>query len=391
MKKSTDSVSDNAAVQKPALAVVDADSGETTMQEPIFVAVDAGSGNIAVRFERDGEFENYIIPSRVQQGHAHSMALDAVTAWQTKGYHGEDVTFSVVTGGDELVNTCDPRYQISPAHRVLVINALAQVGLGGRDIILGETLPVNQFYNDSGKIDQKRIQAKRESLMTPVENVSGQRKAPRILDVIVYPEAVPIYVSASVLADMSPNPALEGAKKILVVDIGRFTTNVVELDEHYQIVRWSTFEHGVHIQLNRVHALLQEHAEELGIAEAKEIHLESIDMFIRRGYIGSSLKSAEDRRIRIDSVVQQAAIEHSNIIREDIRNVRRSLDDLDVMVMGGGGSYTIGGKLDYLTDCTTDWGCPVYISEQPEYATVRGVYMALIGNKEQILANLREA
>ncbi|MDE1480256.1 plasmid segregation protein ParM [Xenorhabdus bovienii] len=388
MKKSTDAVSDNAAVQKPALVAVGTDLGRTVVQQPILVAVDAGSGNIAVRFERDGKAENHIIPSRVQQGNAHSMALDAVTVWKTAGDNGEDVVFSVVTGGDELVNTCDPSYQISPAHRVLVINALAQLGLGGQDIILADTLPINQFYSDSGVIDQKRIDAKRNSLMKPVKNVSGKQEAPRILDVMVYPEGVPAYVSASVDTEMNPNPALEGAEKILIVDVGRFTDNIVELDKNYQIVRRGTFEHGVHIMLSRVHALLQEQAEELHIPEPKEIHIESIDMFIRQGYIGSRLKSLEDKRIKIGSVVQQAANEHADIIRSDIRNVRRNLSDLDVLILVGGGGNLLGGKLEYLADCTTEWGCPVYVPDNPEFAAVRGVHMALQADEEQILAEL---
>ncbi|KMJ46681.1 hypothetical protein AB204_02350 [Xenorhabdus khoisanae] len=383
MKKPTGS--DNTAVQKPALVAVDTDSGDTMVEQPILVAVDAGSGNIAIRFERNGEIENHIIPARVRQGNAQSMALEAGTSWETEGDHGENVVFSVVSGGNDLVNTCDPNYQSSPAHRALVINALAQLGLGGQEIILADTLPINQFYSDLGKIDQKRINAKRNSLMKRINNVSGQYKAPHIIDVMVYPEAVPAYVSASVTPDMKANPELEGAESIMVVDVGRFTCDIAVLDKTHQIVRRGTFEHGVYMMLDRVHALLQENAEKLNIAEPKEIHLESIDTFIRQGYIGSRLKSAADKRIKIDEIVQQAAEEFAEIIRNDIRNVHRNLSDIDVLILVGGGANLIGGKLEYLKNCTTEWGCPVYIPDHPEYAIVRGVHIAFKRDAQEII------
>ncbi|WP_340615856.1 ParM/StbA family protein [Xenorhabdus entomophaga] len=385
MKKPTGS--DNTAVQKPTLVAVDADSDDTLVKQPILVAVDAGSGNIAIRFrrERDGEIENTIIPARVCQGNAQSMALEAGTSWETEGDHGENVVFSVVSGGNDLVNTCDPNYQSSPAHRVLVINALAQLGLGGQEIILADTLPINQFYSDLGKIDQNRLEAKRESLMKPVNNVSGQYEAPHIIDVMVYPEAIPAYVSASVTSDMKPNPDLDGAESIMVVDVGRFTCDIAVLDKTYQVVKRRTSEHGVYMMLDRVHALLQENAEKLNIAEPKEIHLESIDTFIRQGYIGSRLKSAADKRIKIDEVVQQAAEEFAEIIRNDIRTVHRNLSDIDVLILVGGGANLIGGKLEYLNNCTTGWGCPVYIPDNPEFAIVRGVHMAFEIDAEEII------
>lgn len=360
------------------------------MKAPILVAVDAGSGNIAVRFELDGKIHNKVTPARARQGNAQSMNLEAGTSWETEGEHGDTTVFSVVSRGNELINTCDPSYQISPAHRVMVINTLAQMGLGGHDVVLADTLPINQFYSDLGVINHDRIEAKRQSLMKPVKNYSGKLKAPRIIDVHVYPEAIPAYVSATVLPDMSANPEFDGAESVIVVDLGRFTCDIAELDSEHQIVNRGTSEHGIHMMLSRVHALIQENAAKLGIAEPEEINLESIDSIIRQGYIGSRLEAAKHKRIDIREIVKQAAIEHAALVRRDIREVHRNLADVDIIIMVGGGANWIGGKLDYLPDLTEEWGCPVYIPDHPELAIVRGVHLALLDDAESILADLTE-
>ncbi|EKN4689602.1 ParM/StbA family protein [Yersinia ruckeri] len=360
------------------------------MKTPILVAVDAGSGNIAARFERDGQIYSKVTPARARQGNAQSMNLEAGTSWETEDDHGEISVFSVVSRGSDLINTCDPSYQISPAHRVMVINTLAQMGLGGCDVVLADTLPINQFYSDLGVINHDRIAAKRKSLMKPVKNFSGQLKAPRIVDVIVYPEAIPAYVSATILPDMTPNPAFEGAESVIVVDLGRFTCDIAELDSDHQIVNRGTSEHGIHMMLSRVHALIQENASKLGLAEPEEINLESIDSIIRQGYIGSRLESAKHKRIDIRELVKHAAVEHAALVRRDIREVHRNLSDVDIIVMVGGGANWIGGNLDYLPDLTEDWGCPVYIPDLPEFAIVRGVHLALLDDADSILADLQE-
>ncbi|MGL5103100.1 MAG: plasmid segregation protein ParM domain-containing protein [Plesiomonas sp.] len=355
---------------------------------PIFVAVDAGSGNIAVRYELDGKIHSKVTPARAIQGNAQSMNLEAGTSWETTGDSGEKAVFSVVSRGNDLINTCDPSYQISPAHRVMVINTLAQMGLGGRDIILADTLPINQFYSDLGVINTARIEAKRQSLMTAVKNYSGQLESPRIIDVHVFPEAIPAYVSATVMPDMSQNKELEGAESVIVVDLGRFTCDIAELDGNHQIVNRGTSEHGIHIMLHRVHALIQENATKLGITEPEQIAVESIDGIIRQGYIGSRLESAAHKRIDIRPLVTQAAQELSLLVRKDIRGVHRNLSDIDILIVVGGGANWIGGKLDYLPNFTQDWECPVYIPDTPEFAIVRGVHLALMDQAESIIAEI---
>lgn len=87
----------------------------------------------------------------------------------------EDEIYSVTNDATsiELVNTCDPEYQLSPANRVLVLNALSRAGLGGRDVVLADTLPADQYYGDNG-INKVRIEAKKTVCCVPSRTTLAQ-------------------------------------------------------------------------------------------------------------------------------------------------------------------------------------------------------------------------
>ncbi|HFU2857289.1 TPA: plasmid segregation protein ParM domain-containing protein [Enterobacter cloacae] len=349
--------------------------------KPILVAVDGGSGNIAIRFDMDGKTVSRISPALVRAGNLQHGAVESGTTWETIGEHGQPQTYSVVTSGNNLVNTCDPGYQASAAHRVLVINALAAAGLGGKDVIIADTLPADQYYGDNGQINQANIKAKKQSLMTEVKNYSGTVESPRVLDVKVYPEAVPAYYSAAILPDMTPNPEFEQITSAIVVDVGRFTCDIAEINRDYQVVSRATTEHGIQIMLQRLHTLIQENEQSLGLKETKEISVEAMDAIIRQGYIGSRLESQAKKRKDVTHLIQQAAREMAEIIRADIRGVHRNLADIDLMLVVGGGANWIGGKLPHINDYTADWDCPVIIPDNPELAIVRGVHLSMLAEE----------
>ncbi|MEG5932466.1 ParM/StbA family protein [Enterobacter hormaechei] len=346
--------------------------------KPILVAVDGGSGNIAIRFNMDGKTISRISPALVRAGNLQQSAVESGTTWETIGSTGQPETYSVVTSGSNLVNTCDPSYQSSAAHRVLVMNALAAAGLGGKEIILADTLPADQFYGDNGQINQRNIQAKKDSLMTEVSNYSGAVEPPKVIDVRVFPEAVPAYYSAAILPDMTSNPEFEEINSALVVDIGRFTCDIAEINRDFQVVSRRTTEHGIQIMLQRLHTLLQENEAALGLKEMKEMAVESMDAIIRQGYVGSRLASQAAKRKDVTHLIQQAAREMAEIIRADIRSVHRNLADIDIMLVVGGGANWIGGKLPHIDDHTVNWDCPVFIPDEPEFAIVRGVHLSML-------------
>lgn len=353
----------------------------------VLVAVDAGSGNVTLTFEEDGKMVTSVTPSLVHKGNTQTMAQESSSTWVTTDPAGKEHVFSVVSKGYDLYDTCDPDYQISLAHRVLVTDALYRAGLGGRDVIIADTLPVNQFYSGIGVINDARIQQKIDSLMTPVHNYRDAIQPARIVHVEVYPEAVPAVVSAQ--ADY---PDLEDAESILVVDLGRFTCDIAIVDKDLMPIRKESREHGVQVMIERVAALLPVFEKENGLSfGASDLSIDSIDAIIRQGYIGSRLEMAKAKRIDVTSVINQAAAELAETIWDDVRAMHRNTRDVDAVLVVGGGANYIAGKLPNLKDNTAEWHDVVIVPENPEMAIARGVYMALTAIEDDIREQLNEA
>jgi len=360
-----------------------------TKNKAVLVAVDAGSGNIALSFldEATGKIKTSVTPALVHEGHQQTLATESQSSWHTTDAQGKERTYTVMNAGYDLYDTCDPDYQVSAAHRVLVNDALVRAGLGGRDIILGETLPVSQFYSAAGNINEARIKQKADSLKTRVENINDSIKAANIIHVEIYPEAVPAILTAQ--ADL---PELADAEKTLVIDLGRFTCDIALVDSDLMPIRRSGFEHGVQTMIKRVHTLLIEFEKTLDKSfNASDLSLDSVDAIIRQGYIGSRLERAKDKRINVLPVIDQAAAELAETIMKDVRALHRNTNDIDVVLVVGGGANYIAGKLPGLTDHTADWHDVVVVPDNPEMAIVRGVHMALTAAEEEIRDEISEA
>ncbi|MEE9647976.1 ParM/StbA family protein [Enterobacter soli] len=356
---------------------------------PVFVAVDGGSGNIALRFNDDaGNVVTRISPSLVRRGLLQQGTQESSSTWKTR----EGELYSVVNDATsiELENTCDTIYQISAANRVLVIDALVKAGLGGRDVVVADTLPADQFYGDNG-INHARIEAKKASLKEPITSYTGSVKAPRVVYSAIYPEAVTAFVSATVLPDGSDNPAFEGVKRCMIVDLGRFTCDIAIVSGELDILNRVTTEHGIQVMIKRLHQLLQEHEKELGLTEAKELSMSSLDGFIERGYIGSQAKAREALRKDIRPLVQQAAKELADQIKNDVRQLHRNMNDIDMLLFVGGGANWLGGKLDYVPDYSKEWHDYTYIPDEPQYSVVRGVHMLMEAEAESLTAEAASA
>lgn len=356
------------------------------MSKPILVAIDGGSGNISISFALAGELKTASIPSRIRQGNAQSYDAEALTTWITRNEFGDDTVYSVVSRANDLIDTCDPDYQISAAHRVLVVNALAQMGLGGKDIIIGETLPADQYYG-AETLNHQRIEAKKASLMTEVKNFTGGIKAPNILGVKVYPEAVPAVFSASILPSGELDPRFANVESKMVIDLGRFTCDIALLDEDNQVVRKHTSENGVHTMLKEVYTMLQADADKFPGTDVKAISLDAIDRAARDN---GCITSGWDKSVAVDlrPYIDQAINHLIQRIKGDIRACWRELASVDVMIVVGGGANYVGGKLPYMQerDLSALWGRPIFIPSYPEFAIVRGVYLSMQSVEESLVA-----
>lgn len=356
------------------------------MSKPILVAVDGGSGNISIAFTLNDEITTASIPARIRQGNAQAYDAEATTTWRTIDENGEETTYSVVSKARDLIDTCDPDYQISAAHRVLVVNALAQMGLGGKDIIIGETLPANQYYG-AERLDTARIEAKKKSLLTPVTNFTGKLKSPNIIGVKVYPEAVPAVFSASITEEGELDPRFAQLDGKLVVDLGRFTCDIAYLDKDNNLISKYTSENGVHTLLKELHAMIVADADKLGIKDAKSIQYDALDRYIRE--TGRIVSAWDDSKsIDLREYIDRAITSLIHRIKTDIRACWRDLNTVDLIIVVGGGANYVGGLLPYMKkrDLSAAWDCFVHIPDYPEFAIVRGVHLSMQHSEDAILA-----
>ena len=353
-----------------------------TNNKAVLVAVDAGSGNVTIAYEEKGKWVSRITPSLVEVGHQQSMSSNASSIWLTEGDYGKETAYTVGKKGfTDLYDTCDPDYQISAPHRVLVHECLRRAGIVDCDVILGETLPIGQYYSGNGVINQARIDKKVASLKKPVRNYSGDVQPARIKHVQVFPEAIP-----AILAAQTEFPELEEeAQTILVVDIGRFTCDIAIVDEELVPIKKASFEHGIQKMINRVRVLLQEFEISTGRSfNAEEIPPGAIDDIIRQGYIGSRLEAAKAKRIDVTSVINQAAGELAAEIWRDVRSLLRNAIAVDAVLVVGGGANYLAGRQEGLTDFTADWHDVVMVPENPEEANARGVFIALMDAEDEL-------
>lgn len=354
---------------------------------PVFVAVDGGSGNIAVRYTDDKGGDVFqITPSLIRRGLLQQGTQESKSTWMT----ADKVLYSVVDDATsmELENTCDTIYQLSAQNRVLVLDALVKAGLASREVVIADTLPADQFYGDNG-INWARIEEKKKNIMQPITSYTGAVQPPRVVHSVIMPEAVTAFVSASLLADGSDNPAFEGVNRCLIVDLGRFTCDIAVVNSGLDVLNRVTTEHGVQVMVKRLHHLIQQHEADLGLTETTKLNLASMDGFIERGYIGSQAKAREAQRKDIRHLVVQAAQELADMIKTDIRAMTKGFaGDIDMLLFVGGGANWLGGKLGYVKDFSQEWHDYTYIPDNPERAIVDGAFLMLEQRKEHILAEL---
>ncbi|GAL07894.1 hypothetical protein JCM19237_274 [Photobacterium aphoticum] len=110
---------------------------------PFLFAIDDGSGNMEIHFEdaKGNVFESKSASCVVEAVLADLAGGISNNAWETEGKQ-----YTVAKSHTDAMDTCSAKYQLSPANRVLVHNAIAETGVGSQPVYLGVTLPTEQFY-----------------------------------------------------------------------------------------------------------------------------------------------------------------------------------------------------------------------------------------------------
>lgn len=194
-------------------------------------------------------------------------------AWETEGKQ-----YTVAKSHTDAMDTCSAKYQLSPANRVLVHNAIAETGVGSQPVYLGVTLPTEQFYTRGAGaiVNHERIEQKKKNLLTACENMTGAFARPNIAGIKVYPEAIPAYVYTS---SLSPE-TYPAEHTTLVVDLGRYTCDLAIISTGYQVTSFMTTEHGVQKLVDKFKVLLQQKSSSLGLNDISAFSATNIDQII---------------------------------------------------------------------------------------------------------------
>ena len=355
-------------------------------KSPILVGMDCGSGNVATVMETNGFVQVRLTPSYVRFLPGAVKETESNCTWITKGVNGQDEAYVVQPKAVSAVDTRTPDYQLSAACRVLVVNALNDLGLSGRKVIIADTLPANQYYDDNNAVNRHKIELKRKSLMADVRNAKSSVASPDIVDVHIMPEAVTAYNAALYTKDGELNPLLQGARDVVIVDIGRYTNDIAHFDcETYTLYARETTDRGAHILLQGIRQMMIDQSDEVGIPvdKIRAMTLDDIDVIARSGYYGSPVEALKNKRIDLDHIIAAAASTYASEIKYKLGVVVPQLASADALVIVGGGAHFIGGLMRELSSFVSDWHDNVVIPHQPESALARGAYLALRAMQEE--------
>ncbi len=207
-----------------------------------YIAIDDGSSQIKLMV--DGEVT--IVKSTVVNEARGDSENFSDSAYYVGGH-----LFTVLDRAEQPLPTNFDQFQYSDLNRVLVNEALRLAGLGGREIVVGVTLPIDQFFKKGrGSIPNKEIiEQKKESLLKPVDNLGGCGLA-KIVEVHVFPEAIPAAVD--VMTNIN-NGSLkmkdqykEGFDQICCIDVGGYTVDISVFDPYTSIIsKKDSFNGGV--------------------------------------------------------------------------------------------------------------------------------------------------
>ena len=278
-------------------------------------------------------------------------------------YIVDGVDYTGLTTSDSPERTDTTNYQVSPLNRVLVHEALRQAGLGGQDVILGVTLPINQFFElgEDGRPNLKRIEQKKANLLGPIESKSGQALA-NIKEVFVFPEAIPAAVDTMTdLKDgkMVYKQGYSDNKRVCVIDVGGHSTDIVLFESQTaNVLQQRGLETGV---IKLVDSLQNKLANLMNESQAIERSIAD-QAFKDQAYAGHDLSNTIDQISaplvqKIRATVEQLAPKRST----------------DLFLCVGGGANLVKSAIeDYAGEEKT------IIPHQPDEAIARGVTKMLL-------------
>ncbi|MCG7915928.1 MAG: ParM/StbA family protein [Candidatus Thiodiazotropha weberae] len=309
------------------------------------VIVDEGSSQIKCAWVSNNTIHTHMIKARAKYGRLETM--DGGVSDAVYDVDGREIAISDIIS--DPIQTSSDHYQTSDINRALVHEALRLAGFGGKPVDLIVTLPVDTFYKDKSKRDDKKAH-----ILKPVTNVNDLPLA-SIQSVRVAPEAVPVLDSLC-LDDLGQMvDGYDDLEKIMIVDIGGTTTDITLINSDNILEKRQSVKIGVFDIIRELRNRLFEDPK----IDARDPSFNALENTLRTGLF----RNKTDVKKHIDAASQMVAgrlISTLNALQSDP-------EDLDFVTYVGGGAHLLQPLL------RKQYGGTTRKHPNPEFAVALGL------------------
>lgn len=249
-------------------------------------------------------------------------------------------------------------YCYSEVNNILVSNSLYQAGFGGSKVRIATGLPLKQYFDSDGELNEKTISKVQQSLK-PLAKPAGLDEEVSIEDHIIYAESLSAFVDWMVSDDGEVvNEVVNG---VLVVDVGGGTTDISFINPSNEIYMpgSDTVKTGVLDVFKKLKQLI---STEYDIDE-EHIRDDMLDRALR-----TSVFSVRGVEVNCADLVKKAKRHVAKRLNNFIHELVSST--LDHIIFVGGGAEALSEQLLNLEDYAEGF---VIIPENPQFANVRGM------------------
>lgn len=246
-------------------------------------------------------------------------------------------------------------FHTSTLNRVLVHHALLQSGFGGKELHLVTGLPVEDYFIE-GVRDQEKIDEKKRNLMKPITGASSHVSLAAIKQVDVGCQAVASWIDW--VLDEELNEVHDPSGSVAIVDIGGRTTDIAV------VVGGASIDHArsgtENIGVLDVHAALARGLRQR-FRVRERFSPSQIDEAVRTGHI-----NLWGDQCNISDLLRDAKLEIEGKLAREIQRKIGYASNLNAVLFVGGGAQLFSGVADNFRNGA--------VVEDAEFANARGLY-----------------
>ncbi len=274
---------------------------------------------------------------------------------------GESIGVYEVNGAPWTVGDCidtpvvfsSQDYATSDLNTALVNHSLMTAGMGGRNINLVTSLPLDHYFS-KGKPNHEFINSVKFAFQAPTKCLSGENLA-KVQKHFIFPESVAAWIDYSL--DAQGNERVKNTNGVAVVDIGGNTTDITYIYENNQINRKRSGTELIGVR-NVLHDLGEILREQFSLTNTPSLRRLEQSLATNLCNISGTAKNIVDH---IENAKALTAKRLHLFIREKLGDA----DDLDYVIFVGGGAVVLDGiQAPYIN---------AVVPERPEFANARGM------------------